>query len=188
MLLLPRLISGFAIITALLGCGRQVPPDDHPMNTQTGADAAQTLPPSPAGGEGAATSSSPIDDKPAPKETKETASADKPAAGADGAPRPFVAVNTIDALLPLGRTRGRLAVTNGCVTFKVRDQLFTPIWPEGTRLSDDGAGILGPAGESFPLGEDVTLDGASFSLANASMRLRTPLPGRCPKATYAVNL
>lgn len=105
----------------------------------------------------------------------------------DPASRPFVAVNTVDALLPLGRTRGRLQIVDGCVAFQVRDQLYTPIWPAGTRLSDDSVRILGPAGESAPLGEDVTLDGAAFSLANDSMRLRTPLPKRCPNATYAVN-
>jgi hypothetical protein len=48
--------------------------------------------------------------------------------------------------------------------------------------------VIGPGGESFTIGEDVTLDGASFSLANDSMRLREPLRRLCPPATYAVNL
>ncbi|HYW16771.1 MAG TPA: hypothetical protein VE891_11555 [Allosphingosinicella sp.] len=124
---------------------------------------------------------SPIDVKPKRSKTVTV----KPAAATL---RPFLAVNTVDALLPLGRSRGRLGVAAGCVTFKLRDQLYTPIWPEGTSLSDDGTHIIGPAGEIFPLGEDVTLDGAAFSLANDSMRLGTALPGRCAKATYAVNL
>jgi hypothetical protein len=169
---------------ALLGCSGRTSSDSHSANVQNATAAARTAPASQAGDTGAA-SSSPGGGEPAPPET---AAAVKPADRASGASRPFVAVNTVDALLPLGRTRGRLAVADGCVTFRVRDQLYTPVWPEGTRLSDDGARILGPAGESFPLGEDVTLDGAAFSLANDSMRLRTPLPGRCPNATYAVNL
>jgi hypothetical protein len=99
---------------------------------------------------------------------------------------PFLAVNSLDALLPLAPTRGRLAASGGCVTFKVRDQLYTPVWPTGSRLSADGKRVLGPRGESFALGEDATLPGASFSLAG--MRLERPLARDCPAATYAVNL
>lgn len=175
--MLSRLTGGFAATMALLGCSSQDPPGSHPVNAQVVADAARTALPSAAGTNGA----SPVGAKPATSDI---------AAGkyAASAPRPFLAVNTVDALLPLGRSRGRLAVVNGCVTFELRGQLYTPIWPEGTSLSDDGTRILGPAGETFALGEDVTLDGAAFSLANDSMRLRTALPGRCPNATYAVNL
>jgi hypothetical protein len=110
------------------------------------------------------------------------------AEAAPAAELPFLAVNTVDALLPLGRTRGRLGVTAGCLTFQVRDQTYTPVWPQGSRLSPDGTRVIGPGGESFPIGEDVTLDGASFSLANDSMRLGAPVPRHCPSATYAVNL
>lgn len=114
---------------------------------------------------------------------------DTPSAGAPPAAEvPHLAVNTQDPVLPLGRTRGLLAVVNGCVTFKVRDQLFTPVWPEGTRLSPANDRVIGPAGQSFLLGADATLDGASFSLRNPGMRLRQPLPARCPNATYAVNI
>ncbi len=110
------------------------------------------------------------------------------AEAAPAAELPFLAVNTVDALLPLGRTRGRLGVTAGCLTFQVRDQTYIPVWPQGSRLSPGGERVVGPGGESFTIGEDVTLDGASFSLANDSMRLREPLPRLCPPATYAVNL
>jgi hypothetical protein len=103
-------------------------------------------------------------------------------------PMPFIAVNTADPLLPLGRTRGFLSTEDDCVTFKVRDQTYTPVWPNGTRLSGAGTQIVGPGGEIFPLAQDVTLDGASFSLQNKSMRLRQPLPSTCPNATYAVNM
>lgn len=175
--MLSRITGILAVTMALLGCSRQAPPDSHPANAQSSAEEARTALPSAAGSNGA----SPVGTKAASSET----TAGKPASGA---PRPFLAVNTVDALLPLGRSRGRLAVSNGCVTFKLRDQLYTPIWPEGTSLSEDGTRILGTAGETFPLGEDVTLDGAAFSLANDSMRLGTALPGRCPNATYAVNL
>ncbi|HEY0012190.1 MAG TPA: hypothetical protein VGB79_04985 [Allosphingosinicella sp.] len=46
-------------------------------------------------------------------------------------PMPFIAVNTADPVLPLGRTRGFLSAEDGCVTFKVREQTYTPVWPNG---------------------------------------------------------
>lgn len=101
---------------------------------------------------------------------------------------PFIAVNTVDAVLPLGRTRGLLTFRQGCVVFQVRGQLYTPIWPSGTYVSEDSRQVHGRAGDAFRLNEEVTLDGASFSLENERMRLREPLPERCPNATYAVNL
>ena len=104
------------------------------------------------------------------------------------APAPYIAVNGLDALLPLGRTRGLLTVINGCVTFKVRDQLYMPVWPAGTKLSSRNDAIIAPGGEVFPLGKDATLGGASFSLANEGMRLRDWPPSPCPDATYAVHL
>jgi len=99
-----------------------------------------------------------------------------------------MAVNTVDALLPMGRTRGLLSVEDDCIVFTLRDQRFTPIWPPGTRLSPNGGQVLGPAGQVFTLGQDATLDGAAFSLENESMRLEQRIPGRCPRGTYAVNL
>jgi hypothetical protein len=127
--------------------------------------------------------------QPPPSESSQrpTRVADAERSSSSAAP-PFLAVNTRDALLPLGRTRGLVSVQNGCITFRVGGQLYTPVWPVGTRLSADGERVIGPGGEQFPIGADATLDGASFSLANESMRLREPLPRNCPGATYAVNL
>lgn len=101
---------------------------------------------------------------------------------------PFLAVNTVDALLPMGRARGLLSVEKDCVVFILRGQRYAPIWPIGTRLSETGEQVLGPDGQVFDLGEEATFDGASFSLKNESMRLERPIPGRCPRATYAINL
>lgn len=101
---------------------------------------------------------------------------------------PFLAVNTVDALLPMGRARGLLSVEKDCVVFILRGQRYAPIWPIGTRLSETGQQVLGPDGQVFDLGEEATFDGASFSLKNESMRLERPIPGRCPRATYAINL
>lgn len=104
----------------------------------------------------------------------------------------YLAINsrTHGGPLPLGQTRGALSLGGGCIVFRVRDQLFTPIWPVGTvyTVSDDHGVIRTPGGQAYQVPSESTLGGGSFAAVDSpSLKLASPLPKNCPQATYVVQ-
>lgn len=106
------------------------------------------------------------------------------------APPPYIAVNRVEhPLLPMSITHGVLASRDGCVVFSASGKEFTPVWPKGTRLTQEGGTyVVAYRDKKLKIGDNVALPGGPLSLANKeNLQVEGEIPAQCPTDVYAVG-
>jgi hypothetical protein len=111
-----------------------------------------------------------------------------PGEQAEAAPRGLYVAELRDDLPPLGLvSRGRLEIVDGCLTVLVIGGRATAVFPPGVRRVMAGGRLVAVEyeGRRTPVGPMTEIPGAGVT--PDEIRLRQPLPARCPAALWGLG-
>lgn len=95
-----------------------------------------------------------------------------------------------DYITPQAVTAGTLRQQKGCLIFDNGSNLFTTIWPTGSKISNiSPLAVEIPNGRPrLPLGSEISLGGGEVPRSTAlSLTLSMPIPAGCPKLIFLVG-
>lgn len=109
---------------------------------------------------------------------------------ARGSSGQIITVLDRDYIIPQAVTMGTLRQLDACLVFDNGSNVFTTIWPQGSRMSDGKSPIvMMPYGRpGLPLDEVISLGGGEVPRDVAlGLTLSNPIPPSCPKPTFLVG-
>lgn len=110
--------------------------------------------------------------------------ASAPAEPAPAAAGPYLAVARSGSAIPDALGAGRFTVRDDCVVYRPdgSSDVFTPVFPAGTRLVPNGLSV---GGRRVEFGRSYRVSGGEVPASGA--RLASPAPDRCPARRFVLG-